>query len=89
MCTPIRTGRDASAQGNQRAAEGSTWGGVSLKHWSSTQTSIALPSGGAEFVALAKAATEGMAVQALAAELGWTLNLVVHVDAATAKATAS
>ena len=60
-----------------------------LKHWSSTLSSIALSSGEAEFVALVKAATECMAGQALAAELGWTLNLVVHVDSATAKAIAS
>ena len=38
---------------------------------------------------MVKAATEGVAVQALAAELGWTLNLVVRVDSATAKAIAS
>ena len=42
---------------------------------------------------MVKAAIEGTAVQALAAELGWTLgwtlNLVVHVDSATAKAIAS
>jgi hypothetical protein len=64
-------------------------GGLSLKHWSSTQTSIALSSGEAQFVAFVKAATEGMEVQALAAELGWTLNSVMHVDSATAKAIAS
>ena len=38
---------------------------------------------------MVKAATEGFAVQALAADLGWTLNLVVHVDSATAQPIAS
>ncbi len=65
------------------------FGGVSLKHWSSTQSVIALSSGEAEFVALVKAVTDGIAIQALAAELGWSLNLVVHVDSSTAKAIGS
>ena len=47
---------------------------------------IALSSAEAEFVALVKAVAEGMAVQALALELGWNLGLVVHVDSAAAKA---
>ena len=40
-------------------------------------------------MASVKAVTEGIAIQALAAELGWPLNLVVHVDSSTAKAIAS
>jgi len=64
-------------------------GGVALKHWSSTQSTIALSSGEAEYTALVKAAAEGLGVQALAADLGWTLRLVVHVDSATAKSIAS
>ena len=62
---------------------------MSLKHWSSTQTIIDLSFGEAEFVALVKAVSEGMAVQTLAEELGWSLGLVMHVDSATAKAVAS
>ena len=64
-------------------------GGVALKHWSSTQSSIALSSGEAEYTALVKAVAEGLGVQALAADLGWTLSLVVHVDSAAAKSIAS
>ena len=66
-----------------------TLGRVSLKHWSSTQSTIALSSGEAKFVAMVKAVTEGIAIQTLAVELGWSLNLVVHVDSSTAKAIAS
>ncbi len=62
---------------------------MSFKQWSSTRTSIALSSGKEEFAALVEAVTEGIAVQTLAAELGWTLSLAEHVDSATAKAIAS
>ncbi len=40
-------------------------------------------------MAFAKAVAEGMAVQALALELGWNLGLIVHVDCAASKAVAS
>ena len=66
-----------------------TLGGVALKHWSSTQASVALSSGEAEFTALVKAAAESMGVQALAADLGWRLDVTVSVDSSTAKAIAS
>ena len=63
--------------------------GVALEHWSSTQTSVALSSGEAEYTALVKAAAEGLGVQALAADLGWSLRIVVHTGSATAKSIAS
>ena len=49
-------------------------GGGALKSWSSTQATIATSSGEAELYALAKAAAEGLGIQALAADLGWQLS---------------
>jgi len=66
-----------------------TLAGVSLKHWSRTQGAVALSSWEAEYAALVKAATEGLALQALAKELGWSLKLVIFVDSSAAKAIAS
>ena len=60
-------------------------GGAALKHWSSTQSSIALSSGEAELVALVKAMAEGLGVQALAADLGWKLGVRVFTDSSAAK----
>ena len=63
--------------------------GVAVKHWSSTQPSVALSSGEAEYVALVKAASEGLGVQALARDLGWDFKLVVYTDSSTARAVAN
>lgn len=40
--------------------------GVAIKQWSCTQASVALSSGEAEYFRLARAASEGLGVQALA-----------------------
>ena len=59
-------------------------GGSVLKHWSSTQSSIALSSGEAELVALVKAMAEGLGIQALASDLGWRVNVRVFTDSSAA-----
>ena len=64
-------------------------GGVALKHWSSTQASIALSSAEAEYTALVKAASEGLRIQAIAKDLGWSLRVRVHTDSSAAKSIAS
>ena len=63
-------------------------GGAALKHWSSTQSSIALSSGEAELVAMVKAMAEGLGIQALAADLGWRLGVRVFTDSSAAKSIA-
>ena len=63
-------------------------GGI-IKSWSSTQSSIALSSGEAEYYALTKAAAEGLGIQALAADLGWSMKLRIWVDSTAAKAIAA
>ena len=73
----------------------STSGGVvvvacmAVKHWSTTQSTTALSVGEAEYVALVKAATEALGIQALARDLGWELKIEIGVDSSTAKSIAS
>ena len=60
----------------------STSGGVividggTVKHWSSTQATIALLVGDAEYYAFVKAAAEGLATVALGRDLGYEFNLL-------------
>ena len=63
--------------------------GGTVKHWSSTQATIAMSVGEAEYYALVKSAAEGLAFIALAKDLGYEFNLTVWVDSATAKAIVS
>ena len=46
-------------------------GGHCVTHWSSTQTSIALSSGEAEFTGVLRGAGQGLGYQALLRDLGW------------------
>ena len=68
----------------------STSGGVLMmgkhpvKHWSSTQPTVALSSGEAELTGILKGASMGLGFRSLAADLGLTLNLKVHSDSAAA-----
>jgi hypothetical protein len=70
----------------------STSGGVAalaggaLKTWSSTQGTIAMSSGEAEYYAMVKAAAEGLGIQALAEDLGFQVKLRLWVDSTAAKA---
>ena len=51
-----------------------------IKHWTLTQATVALSSEEAEYLALVKAACEGIGIQALARDLGWEMRLIIHVD---------
>lgn len=68
----------------------STSGGIamrgahSLKHWSHTQTTIALSSGEAELGGICRGASLGIGLQSLAADLGIKLNLEILTDATAA-----
>ena len=64
-------------------------GGVVVKSWSSTQGSVALSSGEAEYYACVKVAAEALGVQSLAKDLGWVLPIIIFVDSSAAKAVAS
>ena len=73
----------------------STSGGVAsicgggIKSWASTQGSIALSSGEAEYYAMVKAAAEGLGIQTLMRDLGWEVVIRIWVDSTAAKAVAS
>ena len=79
----------------RRRTRKSTSGGVAtidggtVKHWSSTQGSVALSVGEAEYYALIKAAAEGLGLVALAKDLGFDFKLRIWVDSNTAKAITS
>ena len=64
-------------------------GGGLLKSWSSTQGSVAMSSGEAEYYALVKAASEALGMQALAADLGWSWKVLLWLDSSAAKGIAS
>ena len=60
-----------------------------LKTWAKTQGPVALSSGEAEYYSMVKGAIEGLGMQTLARDLGWSLALRLHVDSSAAKAIAS
>ena len=60
-----------------------------IKHWSSTQTSITLSSGEAEFAGVIRGAGQGLGYQALLADLGVQLPLRVWADSSAAIGTCS
>jgi hypothetical protein len=64
-------------------------GGCGFKSWSSTQASVALSSGEAEYFSVVKAAAEGLGIQAIARDLGWDLRVRLWVDSSAAKAISS
>jgi hypothetical protein len=73
-----------STSGGVAAIDGGT-----VKHWSSTQGSVALSVGEAEYYALIKAAAEGLGLVSLAKDLGYEFALRLWVDSNTAKSIAS
>ena len=61
------------------------WNGACLKRWSTTQDSVALSSGEAEYYAAVKGAAEGLAIQAMCRDLGIELKIVLHTDCSACK----
>ena len=64
-------------------------GNSCLKNWSSTQAIIALSSGEAEYYGVVKAASIGLGVRSMFADLGINMNIEVLTDATAAKGIAS
>ena len=62
--------------------------GVGIKHWSRTQKARALSSGEAEYYALVTGSAEGLGLQSLAEELGWTVKVRVWTDSSAGKSVA-
>jgi hypothetical protein len=82
---------DSDWAGDRRTRK-STSGGVAVlsggtvKSWSSTQGTIAMSVGEAEYYAMVKAAAEALGMQSLARDLGYDLRVRLWVDSTTAQA---
>ena len=59
-------------------------GGCNVKHWSKTQTTIALSSGEAELNGIGQGIAQGLGVQSICRDLGFHHGLRVHTDATAA-----
>ena len=59
-------------------------GGHAIKHWSITQTTIALSSGEAELGGICRGASTALGLQSLASDLGIDLKLEILTDATAA-----
>ena len=55
-----------------------------MKHWSSTQSTVALSSAEAELTGISKGAAQGLGLQSIAKDLGITLALGIKSDATAA-----
>ena len=55
-----------------------------IRHWSRTQTTIALSSGEAELSGIGSGIAEALGFQSLARDMGWTYEINVHSDATAA-----
>ena len=92
--TDLNVYSDSDWAGDKRSRR-STSGGVaviakgSIKSWSSTQGTIALSVGEAEYYAMVTAAAEGLALVALGNDLGFKFRLTLWVDSNAAKAISS
>ena len=59
-------------------------GAHTIKHWSNTQSTVALSSAEAELGGICRGASTGLGLQAIAKDLGLRWDLVVHTDASAA-----
>ena len=55
-----------------------------MRHWSSTQTTIALSSGESELAGIAKGIAHGIGLQSIATDLGISFSLQLRTDATAA-----
>ena len=58
--------------------------GCLVKHWSKTQSTIALSSGEAELAGIGSGMAQALGIQSLAADMGWSLKPRVFSDATAA-----
>ena len=58
--------------------------GSVIKHWSKTQTTLALSSGEAELHGICMGITQGLGLQSVARDLGMVVDIRIHSDATAA-----
>ena len=80
---------DANWAGCRSSRKSTSGGAIRLgthcvRTWSKTQNTIAQSSAESELLAIVRAATEALGCMSLAADLGWTFDTRLHVDAAAA-----
>ena len=63
-------------------------GSHTIKTWSSTQSTIALSSGEAEYYGLVKAASQSIGIRNIMRDLGFDLHIQINTDASVAKSIA-
>jgi len=83
----VYTGADwAGCPGTRKSTSGGSvmLGSHLIKHWSSTQTSVALSPGEAEFAGVIRGAGQGLGYQALLQDLGVKAHLRVWTDSSAA-----
>ncbi len=81
---------DSDYAGCKQTRKSTSGGGMklglhTLRTWSSTQLTIALSSGEAEYNAIVKGASVGLGMKAMAGELGVNLKLTIKTDLSAAK----
>eukprot|EP00969_Alexandrium_andersonii_P167149 7387767-Alexandrium_andersonii.AAC.1 len=59
-------------------------GAHTIKHWSTTQKTIALSSGAAELAGVVKGVAEGVGIASIAMDLGFSERLHVYADSSAA-----
>ena len=76
----------AGCKESRRSTSGGivTLNGSNVKHWSKTQSTIALSSGEAELHGIGAGIAQGLGMQSLAKDLGFTLGVRIHSDATAA-----
>ena len=79
-----QTSLDASEHGDRHPEGISSPQGHTLKHWSSTQQTVALSSGEADLVGIARGADPGLGFKALAHDLGCDVSINVITGATAA-----
>ena len=86
-CADVYTDTDfAGCASTRRSTSGGCImvGSCTTKHWSKTQSTISLSSGEAELHGIAMGCSQGLGIQSLMKDLGWTLKLRVLSDATAA-----
>ena len=76
----------AGCKETRRSTSGGTvmLGDCCVKHWSKTQTTIALSSGEAELSGIAAGTAQALGIQSLMRDMGWIVKVVIHSDATAA-----
>ena len=76
----------AGCKESRRSTSGGivTLNGSNVKHWSKTQSTIALSSGEAELHGIAAGIAQGLGMQSIAKDLGFTIGVRIHSDATAA-----